>query len=336
MHSLSVCIHVLIKLVEKQIWLHEGARVRKYPHAEPGDSYFEIRKSLKTMSLQGVARVASRLAISSRSRTREKGLVRVLQPSSSLSPAFPGLRPFVPRLLVPRAYSAGARGQGIEEVDFSPVVANTIQVIGNCGRRPEMKHLENGKVCNFPLAFTDRKDGATQWFDVEAWNELADIAAQHIDKGERVALTGRLKVQDWTDREGNTRKSLRIVAQTIMRVRRNAMMGDMQSQQPPKQQQSQQAQQFQPSTPAPSSQQEQAYQSTDLPMTSEELWMNFFENTSGWYDNREKKLNGQINPRSPDFKKVDGGRDSPALWIESSSTPAWVHSELAKLDSVRT
>ena len=70
-------------------------------------------------------------------------------------------------------------------------------------------------------------------------------------------------------------------------------------------------------------------------MTNEELWMNFFENTSGWYDNREKKTNGQINPRSPDFKKVDGGRDSPALWIESSSTPAWVHSELAKLDSVR-
>ena len=287
------------------------------------------------MSLQGVARVASKLTVSSRSRASDGGLARVLRASSGLSSDFAGLRPFVPRLLVPRAYSAGATGQGIEEIEFSPVAANTIQVIGNCGRRPEMKHLENGKVCNFPLAFTDRKDGATQWFDVEAWNELADIASQHIDKGERVALTGRLKVQDWTDREGNTRKSLRIVAQTIMRVRRNAMMGDMQSQPQQQSHQFQQTQQFQPSSPAPSSQQEQAYQSTDAPMTSEELWMNFFENTSGWYDNREKKLNGQINPRSPDFKKVDGGRDSPALWIESSSTPAWVHSELAKLDAVR-
>ena len=240
------------------------------------------------------------------------------------------------------SYSTGTTGQGIEEIEFNPMAANTIQLIGNVGRKPDaVKYLESGsKVVNFPLAFTDRRDGDTQWFDVEAWDELADVAANNIDKGDRVALQGRLKVQDWTDREGNTRKSLRIVAQNIMRVRRNSMMGgrDMpgQGQQQFQQNtsvvhpyaQQQAPEQFQPSVPSP----DPTYQSADMPMTSEELWMNFFENTSGWYDNREKKLSGQINPKSPDFKKMEGGRDAPALWIESSSTPAWVKTELAKLD----
>jgi single-strand DNA-binding protein len=254
--------------------------------------------------------------------------------------------PYVPaRAVSPlcKSYSTGAAGQGIEEIEFNPMAANTIQLIGNVGRKPEPKYLESGsKVCNFPLAFTDRKDGDTQWFDVEAWDELADIAANNVDKGDRVALQGRLKVQDWTDREGNTRKSLRIVAQNIMRVRRNSMMmgdGDGQFQQPGQQSQPQQPPQFQPSAPPqavaqqqPQAPQDPTYQSTDMPMTNEELWMNFFENSSGWYDNREKKQSGQINPKSPDFKKMEGGRDAPALWIESSSTPAWVKSELAKLD----
>jgi single-strand DNA-binding protein len=228
--------------------------------------------------------------------------------------------------LLARAYSTGG---SIEEIEFNPAAANTINIIGNVGRKPELKFLESGsKVTNFPIAFTDRKDGDTQWFDVEAWDELADIATTNIDKGERVALQGRLKVQDWTDREGNTRKSLRIVAQKIQRVRRTSMMMGGEAQPNFNQQNQKQVQ----TPPASSGSHEQSYQSLDLPMTNEELWMSFFENSSGWYDNREKKMNGEINPKSPDFKRIEGGRDAPALWIESKTTPAWVRTELAKLD----
>jgi len=240
--------------------------------------------------------------------------------------------------LIGRSYGSNVPAGDIEETEFSPAIANTISIIGNVGRKPEMKYLESGsKVTNFPVAFTDRRDGDTQWFDVEAWDDLADIANLYVDKGERVALQGRLKVQDWTDREGNVRKSLRIVAQQIKKVARNSMYGTNQmdaqrevfsgqGEQQPRQEAARNVQQ---------QQQQQQQQEQQSSMTFEELWMNFFENTSGWYDNRERKANGEINPKSPDFKRIEGGRDAPALWIESKTTPAWVKAELSKLDKLQ-
>jgi len=201
-------------------------------------------------------------------------------------------------------------GQELEEVEFSPLLANTINIIGNVGKKPEIKYLESGsKVSNFPVAFSDRKDGETQWFDVEAWDQLAELVHSSVDKGERVSLHGRLKVQDWTDREGNQRKSLRIVAASVKRVRKGPMYGNniprsnTQStfaQNEPQMLQSKQQSMVQPDPPQGS------------PTTSEEMWMSFFENTSGWYDNRQKKMNGEINPKSPDFKRIEGG--SEYLW----------------------
>lgn len=227
------------------------------------------------------------------------------------------------------AYSS--QSDGISEIEFNPVAANTINIIGNVGRQPEIKYLESGsKVTNFPVAFTDRKDGDTQWFDVEAWDDLADVASLHVSKGERVALQGRLKVQDWTDREGNTRKSLRIVAQTIQKVKRNMSIGGYDGQNMGSQSDSRD---FNAQIESTSNQQTDFVDSAA--MTSEELWMSFFENSSGWYDNRQKKQNGSINPKSPDFKRIEGGRDAPALWIESKTTPAWVKTELSKLDRLQ-
>lgn len=229
-----------------------------------------------------------------------------------------------------RVASYSSQSDGISEIEFNPVAANTINIIGNVGRQPEIKYLESGnKVTNFPVAFTDRKDGDTQWFDVEAWDDLADVASLYVSKGERVALQGRLKVQDWTDKEGNTRKSLRIVAQSIQRVKRNMSMGGYAEDSMDSHTESSGV------TMRPSSATSQQPDFDSTPMTSEELWMNFFENTSGWYDNREKKQNGSINPKSPDFKRIEGGRDAPALWIDSKTTPAWVKTELSKLDRLQ-
>lgn len=240
--------------------------------------------------------------------------------------------------MIRRSYGSNAPPPDIEETEFSPAIANTISIIGNVGRKPEMKYLESGsKVTNFPVAFTDRRDGDTQWFDVEAWDELADIANLYVDKGERVALQGRLKVQDWTDREGNTRKSLRIVAQQIKKVKRNSMYGtnQMEAQRQVFPGQDEQQQQPRQAMARNASVQQEQQHLEQNPMTFEELWMNFFENTSGWYDNRERKANGEINPKSPDFKRIEGGRDAPALWIESKTTPAWVKAELSKLDRLQ-
>lgn len=191
----------------------------------------------------------------------------------------------------------------INEVEFNPSIANSISIIGNVGRKPEIKFLESGsKVTNFPVAFTDKRDGDTQWFDVEAWDTLADVAFNSINKGERIAVQGRLKIQDWTDREGKKRKSMRIVASMLNRVKRNPMYESSSAG-------GQNNAYNGPNTGMVVQQEQQMQQNiSGTPTTAEETWMSFFENTSGWYDNRQKKLSGEINPKSPDFKKIEGGR----------------------------
>lgn len=249
------------------------------------------------------------------------------------------------------AAPGGVQSASIEEVEFSPILANSLSLMGTVGKKPELRFFENGnKVATWSIAFSDKKGGETQWFNVEAWGPLADVAAAEIDRGQRIVVEGRLRVESWTTRENEQRKTLKIVANALKRVRSNftnmgqtdSRMGNQNWQQPQAQQQQdyQQPQQQQqwgsapaapaaaaapytPPTPAASS-------GSGMPVTTEELWMSYFEDPSGWYDNRPAKLNATINAKSPDFKKREGGREAPALWIDSRTTPTWVQQELQR------
>jgi single-strand DNA-binding protein len=102
-------------------------------------------------------------------------------------------------------------------------VYQQITLIGNLGADPEMRLVPSGdSVTSFSVA-TSRtwvKDGVKQektiWFRITAWRKLAELAAQYLTKGRQVFIIGEMEeARPWTDRDGNSRASLEVTAQTI-------------------------------------------------------------------------------------------------------------------------
>jgi len=98
---------------------------------------------------------------------------------------------------------------------------NKVILIGNLGKDPEVRHLENGAtVANFPIAtsetYTDRNTGQrvenTDWHDIVAWRGLAEVVEKYVKKGTKVYIEGKLKKRSWQDKEGNTRYTTEVVA----------------------------------------------------------------------------------------------------------------------------
>lgn len=101
---------------------------------------------------------------------------------------------------------------------------NKVILIGNLGKDPEIRRLENGAmIASFPLAtsevFTDKNTGEkkeiTDWHDVVLWRGLAEIAEKYIRKGTKIYVEGKLKKRSWQDKEGNTRYSTEVVGDDI-------------------------------------------------------------------------------------------------------------------------
>ena len=97
---------------------------------------------------------------------------------------------------------------------------NKIIIVGNLGRDPELRYTPQGTpVCSFSLATNDRRkdrngemQDQTTWFRVTLWNRLAETASQYLQKGRPVYIEGRLRVEEYTDRDGKPRHSLEVTA----------------------------------------------------------------------------------------------------------------------------
>lgn len=97
---------------------------------------------------------------------------------------------------------------------------NKIIIVGNLGRDPELRYTPQGNaVCSFSLATNEkRKDKSgelqdiTTWFKVTLWGRQAETASQYLTKGKPVYIEGRLRMEEWTDREGGKRQSLEVNA----------------------------------------------------------------------------------------------------------------------------
>jgi single-strand DNA-binding protein len=94
--------------------------------------------------------------------------------------------------------------------------------MGRLTRDPERRETSTGvPVTSFSLA-VDRgytsKDGGdrqTDFIDVVAWDKTADFVAKYFTKGQMAAVTGRLQIRDWTDKENNKRRSAEVVADRV-------------------------------------------------------------------------------------------------------------------------
>lgn len=100
---------------------------------------------------------------------------------------------------------------------------NKTIILGNLGRDPEIRHLENGKaVANFSLAtsesYKDRngeKVTKTEWHAVVLWSPLAEIAEKYLHKGSQVYIEGKLTTRSWEDKQGITRYVTEVLAREM-------------------------------------------------------------------------------------------------------------------------
>jgi len=99
---------------------------------------------------------------------------------------------------------------------------NQIVLMGRLTRDPELRHTQSGTaVTSFSLAVDRRyvsKDGGerqTDFIDIVAWQNLGEFVSKYFVKGQMAAVTGRLQIRDWTDKDGNKRRSAEVVADNV-------------------------------------------------------------------------------------------------------------------------
>ena len=101
---------------------------------------------------------------------------------------------------------------------------NKVILIGNLGKDPEVRRLENGSmVATFSIAtsevYADRETGEkkeiTDWHDIVVWRGLAEVTEKYVRKGYKVYIEGKLKKRSWQDKEGLTRYSTEVIADEL-------------------------------------------------------------------------------------------------------------------------
>lgn len=113
---------------------------------------------------------------------------------------------------------------------------NKVQLTGRLGRDPETRYTNQGNaVTQFTVASNRRwrtADGQehedTEWFNIVAWNKLAEICQQYLRKGSRVYIEGRLQTRSWDDEQtGQKRYKTEVIASDmIMLDTRSSANGD--------------------------------------------------------------------------------------------------------------
>ena len=100
---------------------------------------------------------------------------------------------------------------------------NKVLLVGNLTRDPELKHTpSNQAVAQIGLAVNrqfNTKDGEkreeTTFVDCEAWGRTAEVMCQYLAKGRPVLVEGRLKLDQWQDKDGNNRSKLKVVVENF-------------------------------------------------------------------------------------------------------------------------
>ncbi len=114
---------------------------------------------------------------------------------------------------------------------------NKIIIVGYLGRDPEIRYMPDGSaVCNFSVATTERKKDIagepreiTTWFRVNAWGRTAEACNQCLAKGNHVFVEGRLRLHEYTDRDGGARSSLEVTANEVQFLSKSESYDDADS-----------------------------------------------------------------------------------------------------------
>ncbi len=104
-----------------------------------------------------------------------------------------------------------------------------VTIIGNLGRDPETRiNANNTFIANFSIAVNNKRKTATgeeikktDWYNITATGKQAQTIAKNVRKGEQLYVEGRQTFNDWTDREGNARRTIEVFMQDFQFMGRN-------------------------------------------------------------------------------------------------------------------
>lgn len=97
---------------------------------------------------------------------------------------------------------------------------NTITLMGRLTRDPELRYTQSQTpVASFTLAvdrdYSRSEEKQTDFIDIVAWRQTAEFVSTYFTKGSMAVVNGRLQIREWTDRDGNKRRSAEVVADNI-------------------------------------------------------------------------------------------------------------------------
>ena len=98
---------------------------------------------------------------------------------------------------------------------------NRIVLMGRLTRDPELRRTQSGTaVTSFSLAVdrdfkSQNGEKETDFIDVVAWRATAEFVSKYFTKGRMAVVEGRLQLRDWTDKDGNKRRSAEVVADSV-------------------------------------------------------------------------------------------------------------------------
>ncbi|MDY0292404.1 MAG: single-stranded DNA-binding protein [Desulfuromonadaceae bacterium] len=105
---------------------------------------------------------------------------------------------------------------------------NKVILVGNLGKDPELRYTPSGTaVVNFSLAtsesFKDRdgnRQERTEWHNIVAWRQLAEICGKYLHKGKQIYVEGKLQTRKWQDKNGVDRYTTEIIADSMQMLGR--------------------------------------------------------------------------------------------------------------------
>ncbi len=102
---------------------------------------------------------------------------------------------------------------------------NKVILIGNVGKDPEVRYLDNNiAVANLTLATSERgytmNNGTvvpdrTEWHNIVLWRSLAEVAEKYVKKGTQIYIEGKIRTRSWDDKDGNKRYTTEIYADNM-------------------------------------------------------------------------------------------------------------------------
>ncbi|WP_339611968.1 single-stranded DNA-binding protein [uncultured Planktosalinus sp.] len=101
---------------------------------------------------------------------------------------------------------------------------NKVQLIGRLGQEPEIVNLESGKkLAKFSLATNENYTNAkgekvenTEWHNIVAWGKTAEIIEKYVNKGQEIAIEGKLTSRSYDDKEGVKRYITEVVCSEML------------------------------------------------------------------------------------------------------------------------